>query len=295
MDGNAAIVSVFNRYRDADAAVKTLTGAGFPIRDIGIIGDEYHTEFAAADAFNGNGRVESWGVRGAVAGALGALMLDALIMSTTTSGGAPVYAYLVAVGVYVIEGAVALGCLGMMAAAICNFAERRSGAVHYDRRTVADGFLVILRATGEQTVRAKRILSAMSFERHYISSSMTDQNGAEDRDIGVNIPPDIEWQMPGGIAAQFSPACILPALAAESRNLRDELKIDFADDGAFDLSSMPRYFIGPNDGGASSGAAPQFMAGVFDMVNSSVPPLVANDSGSHARELGLPSILSAAT
>lgn len=48
MCGNATILSTYDRYRDADAAVKDLTESGFHLRNLGIGGTGLRTEVGPA-------------------------------------------------------------------------------------------------------------------------------------------------------------------------------------------------------------------------------------------------------
>jgi hypothetical protein len=160
MPDNAAIVSVFDRYRDADAAVKTLSGAGFPMRDLGIIGSRHHTEFAAAAPQDTMKRTKRWAARAAFAGALAALMLGLFSTPAAASGSIPLLGYLAALAVYGIEGAVVLGGLGIAGALLLSFLARNSGAIGHGRVTRADGYLVIVRGSEEQTARARTIVGA---------------------------------------------------------------------------------------------------------------------------------------
>jgi len=175
MPRDAAVISAFDRYRDADAAVKTLTGAGFSMRDLGIIGREYHTELAAAGFHSANGRIRLWGARGAFAGGLGALILGALFTPTSILGSVVVLGYAAAVFVCVIEGAAAIGGLSMMGAMSYSFLERKNGGLHYDRVTKAEGFLVVVRGNAAETARAKAIVAATRFERREFPDLMPAQ------------------------------------------------------------------------------------------------------------------------
>ncbi len=161
MASNAAIISTFERYPDADAAVKTLTDAGFPLRNLGIIGNGYHTEFRSAGWRKAGDRIKLWSMRGALSGAAAAVVLGAVFTPTSVSGSVFVLGYIAAVIVCAIEGAAAIGGLSLAGAIACNAIEQKTGAIHYDRVTKADGFQVIARGTAEQTDRGKAIVAAM--------------------------------------------------------------------------------------------------------------------------------------
>lgn len=160
MNGNAAIISTYRRYPDADAAVNILTSAGFPIRNLGIIGDEYHMELNVADWRTAADRIKLWSLRGAVAGALCALFAAAMFAATSFSGNADLFDYLAAIVVIVIEGAVFAGGLGLLLAVSSNFRARRTAGVPCERITRIDSFLLVARGTPEQAVRARTIIAS---------------------------------------------------------------------------------------------------------------------------------------
>jgi hypothetical protein len=161
VQSNAEIISNFERYQDADAAVAALTGAGFPLRNLGIVADGFHTEFEPAVWRKGSDRTRLWSTRGALAGAAGAFILGALFTPASAWGAISVLAYLAAIIVWVIEGVAAGAGLGLAGALACNFLERKTGAIHYKRVTKVDSFQVIARGTAEQTDYGKKIVAAM--------------------------------------------------------------------------------------------------------------------------------------
>lgn len=161
MNGNAAIISTYRRYPDADAAVKTLTSAGFPIRNLGIIGDKYHTELSVMDWRVARNRIKRWSLRGAATGALSALVLASIFDATSHSGTVTLFDYLAVIVVLIIEGAVVGGGFGLVFAVASNFRARKTGGVPCERLTRIDSFLLVVRGTPEQTARARTIIAGV--------------------------------------------------------------------------------------------------------------------------------------
>jgi len=157
MRADATIISNFARYPDADAAVTRLTGAGFPLRDLGIIGDGHHAEYEPCCEFGE--RIKLWGMRGTRVGAAGALVLGILFTPASLSGGDFVLGYLAAVLVCVMEGAAAAACIGLAGALICNSLEQRVGGSGRRSVTRAVSYILVARGTPEQTARARALIA----------------------------------------------------------------------------------------------------------------------------------------
>ncbi len=159
MQGNAAIISTYDCYPDADAAVKALTGAGFAMRNLGIIGNGHHVEYRLAGWRKAGHRMRLWSLSGILCGGVGGLFLGAAFMPTT--GDDFMLGYVAAIAVCAIEAATALGGLGLFAAIACNAVGRKNGAFRYERVTKANSYVVIARGTPTQTDRGKAIIAAM--------------------------------------------------------------------------------------------------------------------------------------
>jgi hypothetical protein len=157
MRGDATIISNFTRYPDADAAVTRLTGAGFPLKDLGIIGDGHYAEYEPHREFGE--RVKLWSMRGTRIGGAGALVLGALFTPASLSGNDFVLSYIAAVLVCVLEGAAAAGCLGLAGALVCNSLERKAGGSGRRSVTRADSYILVARGTPEQTARARALIA----------------------------------------------------------------------------------------------------------------------------------------
>jgi hypothetical protein len=165
MQNNAAIISTYDRYPDADAAVKTLTGAGFALRNLGIIGDGHHTEYRLAGWREAGDRIKLWSLGGVLCGGVGGLFLGAIF--TPTTGDDFMLNYFAAVTVCIIEAATALGGLGLIAAIACNAIGRKNGNFRYERVTKANSYVVIARGTRDQTDRGKAIVAAMCSKEEF--------------------------------------------------------------------------------------------------------------------------------
>ncbi|MET3900927.1 hypothetical protein ABIB57_004895 [Devosia sp. UYZn731] len=169
MDYTDATVATFAAHPDADAAIKKLTAANFDIRKLSVVGKGYHTEENAVGFYNTGDRVKFWGSRGAFWGGLWALFFGGLFITTPVIGPVIALGYLAATAIAAIEGAIVVGGLSALGAALYSIGIPKDSVVRYEAAIKADGFIVMVHGSSEEAARAKAILAtanATSVESH---------------------------------------------------------------------------------------------------------------------------------
>lgn len=63
-------VAIYKTHHDADDAVKELQSAGFDMKRISVIGNDYHTDEHVVGYHNTGDRMKAWGKSGAFWGGL---------------------------------------------------------------------------------------------------------------------------------------------------------------------------------------------------------------------------------
>ena len=86
MKPSDAVIGVFANHMAAEAAIKKLTGAGFAMQHLSVIGKGYHTEEKVVGFYNTGDRVKFWGSRGAFWGGLWGLFLGGVFMMVPVIG-----------------------------------------------------------------------------------------------------------------------------------------------------------------------------------------------------------------
>ena len=64
MDQHETAIAVFPDHQAAENAVKSLTEAGFDMKNLSVIGKGYHSEEKVVGFYNMGDRVKFWGSRG---------------------------------------------------------------------------------------------------------------------------------------------------------------------------------------------------------------------------------------
>jgi hypothetical protein len=154
------VIAVFADHPAAEAAVKTLTAAGFGAKNLSVVGKGYHTEEKVIGFYNTGDRIKFWGKRGAFWGGLWGLFFGGLFMVIPGVGHVMVLGYLAAMAITAVENAVVVGGLSALGAALYSIGVPKDSVIKYEGALKADSFLVMAHVTAAETARAKAILSA---------------------------------------------------------------------------------------------------------------------------------------
>jgi len=153
---------VFADHEGAEAAVKKLADAGIDMKHLSVVGKGYHTDEKVVGFYNTGDRVKFWGKRGAFWGGLWGWLFGGVFMTIPVLGNVVVLGYLGAMVIAAIEGAVVVGGLSALGAALYSSGIPKNSVIAYETAVKADGFLVTAHGPSEEMVRAKGILGALN-------------------------------------------------------------------------------------------------------------------------------------
>jgi hypothetical protein len=158
MPNTDSVVAVFTDHIAAEAAIKQLTEAGLPMKDLSVVGKGYHTDEHVVGFYNAGDRVRFWGTRGAFWGGMWGLFFGGLFMTVPIVGHVVVLGYLAATVLSGIESAVVLGGFSAIGAAIYSLGIPKDSVIQYEAAVKADGFVVMVRGDAAEIARANAIL-----------------------------------------------------------------------------------------------------------------------------------------
>lgn len=153
-----AAVAVFDNHEFAEAAVKQLAASGFDITKVSVVGRGFHTEESVAGFYNAGDRVKFWGTNGAFWGSLWGLLFGGLFMTIPVIGPVVVLGHLAVMVVAAVEGAIVVGGLSALGAALYSIGIPKDTVLRYEEAVKAEGFLVIVHGTPSEVERARAIL-----------------------------------------------------------------------------------------------------------------------------------------
>lgn len=173
MSNPATVIATFAEHSSAEAAVKKLTAGGIAMKHLSIIGKGYHTEEKVAGFYNVGDRVKFWGSRGAFWGGLWGLFFGGVFVTLPVSGPVIVLGFLAASLISALEGAVIVGGLSALGAALVSIGVPDNSVLTYETAIAADSFLVMADGTAEEVAHAKVILEGAKPTQVHVYSATT--------------------------------------------------------------------------------------------------------------------------
>src|SRR5512135_3395220 len=114
---NAGVV-ILSTHVEAEKAVKELQHSGFDMKQLSIVGRDYHTDEQVVGYYNTGDRMKYWGKQGAFWGGLWGLLFGSAFFWVPGLGPLLVAGPLVTMIIGAIEGAAVVGGLSALGAAL---------------------------------------------------------------------------------------------------------------------------------------------------------------------------------
>ena len=182
MKNKNACVAVFGSHDDAEGAVKALERAGFDMKQLSIIGKDYHSEEHVIGFYNTGDRMKYWGKLGAFWGGIWGILFGSAFFWIPGLGPILVGGPLVAAIVGGIEGAAVVGGLSALGAALYSIGIPKDSVLKYETALKADDFLLVVHGSAQEVGRAKEVLwnsNATGVDVHIGDETRSEQDGAE--------------------------------------------------------------------------------------------------------------------
>ena len=159
-----SVIAVYGTHEQAKATVKTLQQQGFDMTKLSIIGKDYHTEEHIVGYYNTGDRMKSWGKFGAFWGGLWGMMFGSAFFLLPGLGPILVAGPLVAWIVGALEGAVIVGGLSVLGAALVSIGVPKDSALKYETELQSGKFILVAHGTVGEIDRAKALLEQTQHE-----------------------------------------------------------------------------------------------------------------------------------
>ncbi len=158
MSENNSVVAIFETHNQAEDAVRDLQKDGFDMKKLSIVGRDYHTDEHVVGYYNAGDRVMYWGTLGAFWGGLWGILFGSAFFLVPGIGPLLVAGPLAMWIVGALEGAVVVGGLGALGAALVSIGIPEDSVLEYEANLKAGNFLLIVHATPQEVRRAKDCL-----------------------------------------------------------------------------------------------------------------------------------------
>ena len=153
-----SIVAIYGTHSQAEEAVKELQRSGFDMKNMSIVGKDYHTDEHVVGYYNLGDRMKYWGKQGAFWGGIWGMLFGAAFFVIPGLGPILVAGPLVAWIVGALEGAVVVGGLSALGAGLYSIGIPKDSVVKYEAALKSDKFLLLAHGTADEVAKARDIL-----------------------------------------------------------------------------------------------------------------------------------------
>ncbi len=153
-----SVVAIYGTHTQAEDAVKELQKSGYDMKQMSIVGKDYHSDEHVVGYYNTGDRMMYWGKQGAFWGGLWGMLFGAAFFMIPGLGPILVAGPLVAWIVGGLEGAVVVGGLSALGAGIYSIGIPKDSVVEYETALKSDKFLLMAHGTTDEVTRARDIL-----------------------------------------------------------------------------------------------------------------------------------------
>ena len=153
-----SMIAIYDTHEEAEQAVKKLEKSGFEMKQLSIVGKDYHTDEAVVGYYNVGDRMKSWGSTGAFWGGIWGLLFGSAFFMIPLVGPLLVAGPFVLALLGALEGAVVVGGLGVLGAALADIGIPTYSIVAYETQIKAGKFMLIAHGTPLEVQKAKETL-----------------------------------------------------------------------------------------------------------------------------------------
>jgi uncharacterized membrane protein len=158
MSKTNTVVAIFEFHDQAENAIRELQKDGFDMKELSIVGKDYHTEEHVVGYYNTGDRMKYWGKLGAFWGGFWGLLFGSAFFWVPGVGPLLVAGPLVMSIVGALEGAVVTGGLSALGAALFSIGIPKNSIIQYETEVKNGKLLLVAHGTLDEVQRAKDLL-----------------------------------------------------------------------------------------------------------------------------------------
>jgi uncharacterized membrane protein len=153
-----SVVAIYDTHEQAEQAVKELQQAGVDMKSLSIAAKDTHTDEHVVGYYNAGDRMKYWGKVGAFWGGFWGLLFGSAMFAIPGIGPILVAGPLVAWIVAGLEGAVVVGGVSALGAALVSIGIPKDSVVKYETAVKTDQYLLLVHGTSDAVATAKNII-----------------------------------------------------------------------------------------------------------------------------------------
>jgi uncharacterized membrane protein len=153
-----AIIALYDTHDEAELAVRELQKSGYDMKQLSIVGKDYHTDENVVGYYNMGDRMQKWGGIGAFWGGMWGLLFGSAFFLLPGIGPLLIAGPFVTSLVGALEGAVALGGLSALGAALVSLGIPKDSILEYETEIKAGKFMLLAHGTAAEIETARETL-----------------------------------------------------------------------------------------------------------------------------------------
>ncbi len=150
---------VFDTHAAAEDAIRTLGQSGFDMKKLSLVGKGYHSEEKPMGFYTVGDRIKAWGSTGAFWGGIWGLLLAPAVFVLPGLGVIGMAGPLVATLVGALEGAVVVGGLSALGAALTQVGVPKDQVIKYEAALKVDKYLLVVHGSAEDHEQVRGVLA----------------------------------------------------------------------------------------------------------------------------------------
>jgi len=150
---------LFNNHQDAENAIQLLSRSGFDVKKLSLVGKGYHTEEHPLGFYTAGDRIKTWGGTGAFWGGIWGMLLAPAVFFLPGLGLVAMAGPFVAALVGGLEGALVVGGLSALGAALTQLGVSKDQAIKYEIAIKMDKFVLMVHGDAQDQEKARAVLA----------------------------------------------------------------------------------------------------------------------------------------
>jgi hypothetical protein len=148
----------FNTHVEAEAAIHSLSRSGFDMKKLSLVGKGYHTEEHPLGFYSRGDRIKAWGSRGAFWGGIWGFLFTPAMFVLPGFGLVAMAGPLVSALVSALEGAVVVGGLSALGAALTQIGVPEDHVIKYETALKVDKYVLMVHGSASEVMKARTVL-----------------------------------------------------------------------------------------------------------------------------------------
>lgn len=162
MQDQEKLVTVFDHHQDAEAAIRRLQAQGFDMKNLSLIGQDYHTEEHPVGYVTTGDRVKYWGKFGSLWGGLWGVLFGSAFLVLPGVGHLIILGALASTLVNAAGGAVVGSAIGAVGGALSTIGLPKDAIIKYERDLKAGKFMLIAHGSAAEIAAADQVLRSLT-------------------------------------------------------------------------------------------------------------------------------------